>query len=85
MIPRQDISFRKLLLWCLIAACVLISAYLCFISLFFIWIGVEHINRSGFWLPIILGLLFLFLVLYAAVRLIKHTLKKMQGDDVVHI
>jgi hypothetical protein len=85
MIPRQDISFRKLLLWCLIAACVLITAYLCFISLVFIWIGFGHINRSGFWLPILSGLLSLFLVLYASIRLIKHIFKRMQGDDVVNI
>ena len=85
MIPRQDISLRRFFLWCLIVACAIITVYLCFISIVFVWIGFEHTHKTGFWVPILSGLFSLCLVFYTAIRIIKHALKKMQEDDVVNI
>jgi hypothetical protein len=85
MIPRQDISLRKSLLWCLIIACGLITAYLGFISLVIIWIGFGHLNESGFWVPILTGFLSLLTIFYASTRIIKHILNKMEEQDVVNI
>ena len=50
MIPVEPVSFKKIWLWSLIIALGLIAAYIGFLSLVSIWIGIDHSHQAGFWI-----------------------------------
>jgi hypothetical protein len=73
-------QLKDIVLWCLIIACGMITAYLCFISLVSIWIGIAHSHQSGWWIPVLTGTSVLIAVFLAflrtAVYLSSHIKKK---------
>ena len=85
MIRGEPVSFKKTLLWSLIIALGLISAYICFLSLVSIWIGLDHAHQAGFWVPVLVGTSFLMTIFYFFLRITRHILKSMAEEDVVNI
>ena len=71
MIYHQPFPFKNLGLWSLLILCGLLSAYLLFIAIVCIWVGFHHLLQNGFWMPILCGLLVLWLSIYI-IRLIVH-------------
>ncbi|MBW1798346.1 MAG: hypothetical protein JRJ21_08090 [Deltaproteobacteria bacterium] len=85
MISGEPVSFKKIWLWSLILALGLISAYIGFLSLVSIWIGLDHAHQAGFWVPVLVGTSFLMTIFYFFLRITRHILKHMKEEDVVNI
>ncbi|MCK4782831.1 MAG: hypothetical protein KAV87_03700 [Desulfobacteraceae bacterium] len=85
MITQYSVPFKEICLWSLIIACGLIAAYLCFISLVSIWIGIGHIHQSGFWVPVLAGTSFLIAVFLAFLRIAKRILSHMKQKDALSL
>lgn len=83
MIAERTISFRKLFLWSLIVACILIACYLSLVSLISIWIGVENIHENGFWVPLLAGILFLVAVLWTLFHSVRGLLRHLGQEDLL--
>ena len=85
MIAREPVSFKKTWVWCIIIALGLISAYIGFVSLVSIWIGLDHTHQAGFWIPVLVGTSFLMTICCFFLRITRHILKHMKEEDVVNI
>ena len=85
MIYRHSLSLKKIALHLLLILCCLLTVSLGFVSLISIWIGIVHNHHPGFWVPIVAGTTFLFIVLWAFLRTIRVLLGQMKEDDVVNI
>lgn len=85
MIPRETASFKRVWLWSLFVACGLIAAYICFISIVSVWVGLDHIHQSGFWVPILVGLLVLVGVTGVFLRIAKGIRRLMRDQDLIHL
>ena len=64
MIHEEPLPFKTVFAWCFIILCGLIAAYLAFLSLISVWVGVTHIYRAGSWVPILVGIILLCVVLW---------------------
>jgi hypothetical protein len=85
MITREPPSFKKMWLWCFIMVCAILTAYLGFISLVSVWVGIYHRQQPGFWVPILTGALLFILILLLFLRILRRILAHMKEEDVVHI
>jgi len=85
MIIHRSISLKKIWLWCLIIACGLMSAYLAFISLVSVWIGLGHMHQAGFWVPIIFGITLLMIVSYICFQASRYILNHIKEENPVNI
>jgi hypothetical protein len=85
MIAHEPVSFKKIWLWCIIIALGLMSAYIGFVSLISIWVGLGRVDQAGFWVPVLVGISFLMAVSYVFLRILSHLLKYMKEEDVVNI
>ncbi|MBW2616001.1 MAG: hypothetical protein JRD02_07480 [Deltaproteobacteria bacterium] len=85
MISGEPVSFKKIWLWSLILALGLISAYIGFLSLVSIWIGLDRAHQAGFWVPVLVGTSFLMTIFYFFLRITRHILKHMKEEDVDNI
>jgi hypothetical protein len=80
----EDVLFlKRILLWCLVILCGILTAYVLIFSLSSIWIGLNHSHQPGFWLPIIAGILSFLLVGWLFLALIKKARAKMKPEDVL--
>jgi hypothetical protein len=85
MNSRDSISFRLIWLWFLILLSGLVTAYLGFVALVSVWVGVAHLNQPGCWVPILAGL-FLFIGLCSFfLRILKRLLGRLRNQAVVNI
>jgi hypothetical protein len=85
MISGEPVSLKKIWLWFLIIVLGLISAYIGFLSLVSVWIGLDHAHQAGFWVPVLVGTSFLMTIFYFFLRITRHILKYMKEEDVVNI
>lgn len=85
MISGEPLSFKKIWLWSLIIALGLIAAYIGFLSLVSIWIGLDHAHQAGFWVPVLVGTSFLMTIFYFFLRITRNILRYMKEEDVVNI
>jgi hypothetical protein len=85
MISGEPLSFKKIWLWSLIIALGLIAAYIGFLSLVSIWIGLDHAHQAGFWVPVLVGTSFLMTIFYFFLRITRNILRHMKEEDVVNI
>ncbi|MBW1922383.1 MAG: hypothetical protein JRF59_06215 [Deltaproteobacteria bacterium] len=85
MTLRGRSSRKKVLIWGIIIGTGLPAAYLCFVAAVSLWIGFSHAEQSGFWVPILAGLLCLFVVLVLYVRLTRKLLRRLEDEDVVRL
>lgn len=85
MIPSETPSLKKILLWSLIPICGMVSAYLMFISVVSIWIGIGHAHQGGYWVPIAAGITLFFSVSWVFLRLISRITRRMEQENRVNI
>ena len=71
---------KKIVLFSILALLSLSSAYLIFLAITSLYIGLAHAERPGFWMPIAFGLLVLCLTVFL-VRLIVHIGRKTKDRD----
>jgi hypothetical protein len=85
MISGEPVSFKKIWLWSLIIALGLISAYIGFLSLVSIWIGLDHAHQDGFWVPVLVGISFSMTIFYFFLRITRHILRYMKEEDMINL
>jgi len=83
MIGKEPVSIKKIFLWCLIVMFGVVAACLVFISAVSVWAGVVHMRQTGFWVPILGGVLSLVLALFLFACAIKRILLYMKEEDVL--
>ena len=71
---------KRIVRFCILVLLSLSSAYLIFLAITSIYIGLAHAQRPGFWMPIAFGLLVLCLTVLL-IRLIVHISRKAKGRD----
>jgi hypothetical protein len=85
MISRDPVSIKRISLWCLIIASGLMTAYLAFVSIVSVWVGVDNMHQTGFWVPVLIGISFLLIVMNIFLRITRHLLKHIKEEDVINI
>jgi len=85
MIFREPTTSRKACLTGLIVALSLLAAYLCFISLVTLSVGFRHMDRLGFWVPILAGAIALATVIWIFLRAVKRVLSEMKDEDMINV
>ena len=71
---------KRIVRFCIIVLITFSSAYLIFLAITSIYIGLAHAERPGFWMPIAFGLLVLCLTV-SLIRLIVHIGRKAKNRD----
>jgi uncharacterized membrane protein HdeD (DUF308 family) len=64
MTDRESFSPKKLSVLLAILGCGLITAYVIFIGVISIRVGVRHLEKDGFWMPILAGGLCILFILF---------------------
>jgi len=85
MNSREPISFRLIWLWCLIFISGLVTAYMGFIALVSVWVGLGHLDQPGCWVPILVGLLFFIALCSFFLRTLKRLLGRLRNQAIVNI
>lgn len=79
MISDDSLSFKHITLKILLFCSVLIAAYLLFVSLVSIWVGISHVRQAGYWMPVLAGTMAMLVVLslfWLVLRFIRAHLKE---------
>jgi riboflavin transporter FmnP len=85
MIRREPISYKRIWLWSLLVACGLLTAYIFFISVVSVWVGLDHMHQSGFWVPILVGLLVLASATAIFLRIARGIRRLMRDQDLIRL
>jgi uncharacterized membrane protein len=83
MIEKEPVSIKKICLWCLIVMFGVVAACLVFVSAVSVWAGFVHMRQTGFWVPILGGVLSLVLALFLFAYATKRILLYMKEEDVL--
>lgn len=70
---------------CLIVICGVIGAYLTFISVVFVWVGLTHSTQSGSWVPVLVGSVCLTMIFIVFLIIVKYACRNMKEEDIVNI
>lgn len=63
----------------------LLSAYISFVGLISIWVGLRHSQQDGFWMPILVGALFIIIIALFFARLTKFIRSQMKEKDIIEV
>ena len=85
MIYREPFPFKNFGLWFLTICIGLVSVYIIFIALISIYVGANHLQHDGFWMPISAGLISIMAVLWLFYSFIRFVLNQMKEKDIVEI
>jgi membrane protein implicated in regulation of membrane protease activity len=78
-------DLKNLFVWILTIATGLLGACLVFISFVSIRIGLENTHQSGFWAPILAGILFLLLAAALLIYIVRRILRRMKEDTRINL
>lgn len=84
MIQEDRLKFKTVFAWCFVILIGLIAAYIAFLSLISVWVGFTHISLSGFWVPILAGMVLLTLVLWLYFRLARTILSHRKEEGIIN-
>jgi uncharacterized membrane protein HdeD (DUF308 family) len=73
------------LLWVLLVFCALLSAYLIFLGLVSISVGLQHTDQEGSWMPVIAGSLCTLLVLWLFFRVARSVLQSLRKTERLNV
>jgi hypothetical protein len=63
----------------------LLSAYISFVALISIWIGLRHSQQDGFWMPILVGALFIIITVLFFARFVHFFRNQMREKDIIDV
>jgi|ETNmetMinimDraft_35_1059890.scaffolds.fasta_scaffold509766_2 uncharacterized membrane protein HdeD (DUF308 family) len=78
--PLKPLSLRFLLIFC-----GLITAYIIFMGATSVWVGLNHLEKDGFWMPILIGIIFPMAILWSFLRFTKFVLYRSKEKDIIYI
>jgi len=85
MIYHQPFSYKNLSLWLLLFCCGLITAYVIFIALISIWVGLVHSHQVGFLIPILAGVISIMTISMLFLSILKFLLNQMKEKDIIDL
>ena len=85
MIYHEPFPLKTLGLWSVLALCGLFAAYIIFIAIVCIGVGLKHSPQDGFWMPILAGTVSITVVLWLFVRFSRFILNKMKEKDTINL
>ncbi len=85
MAHQRYTSLKKAWRWFVVIVSIVLASYLGFVSVVFVWIGLTHPNQSGFWVPVLAGIISLIGILYFSFRIIRRILSQMKEKDLLNI
>ena len=72
-------------LWVLLVFSVLVSAYLVYLGVISVSVGLQHTDQEGSWMPVLTGALFILLVLWLLFRVVRSLLQALRRTDSLNI
>ena len=85
MIEHKPLPLKKWGLWLFLILCTLATAYIMFMGILSVWIGLTHIQQHGYWLPALVGALCTAAVAWIFYRLSKFIFSRMKDADAVRL
>lgn len=85
MIRDEPLPLKKMSLRALFFSCALLTAYVLFIALVSVWVGISHLDQDGSWMPILVGTLVVITVLVLFLRLIRFILDQARPKEAFHL
>ena len=85
MIYYQPFSYKNLSLWLLLLCCGLVTAYVIFIALISIWVGLFHLHQVGFLIPILAGGISIMTISLLFLSILKFFLNQMKEKDIIDL
>ncbi len=73
------------LLWVLLIFSALVSAYLVFLGVVSISVGLQHTDQEGSWMPVLTGGLCILVVLWLLFRVARSLLRTWSKTDALNI
>lgn len=73
------------LLWVLLIFSALVSAYLVFLGVVSISVGLQHTDQEGSWMPVLTGGLCILVVLWLLFRVARSLLRTWSKTDTLNI
>ena len=84
MMSNEPMPLKNLLLWLLFCCCSIVVAYIFFVAFISIWIGFNHFEKDGFWVPVVAGIFSIVLVLLGFLRLSKSIHYQMKEKEILN-
>ena len=85
MTTRQPMPLKSMGLYFLLLFVGIFSAYVSFLGATSIWVGLCHTRQDGFWMPILVGALFIIGTLLLFARLAKFVRNQMKERDLIEV
>ncbi len=82
MIPEDDISLKKVFLWCLIVVCSMVALVMSVVSFLSVWVGFSNMHEKGFWMPVLSGSLLGLVSVISCLWAIRRLLLSMRDEDI---
>ena len=83
MIHDEPFPFKRFSLWILLVFSGLIAAFLVFLALISVWMGLTHLQQDGFWMPLMVGILCVVITLWLFLIFSKFILGRMKEKDII--
>lgn len=85
MIYHQPFPIKNLSLWLLLICGVLITAYVTFIALISILVGLAHLHQVGFLMPIFAGIISMMAISWLFLMFSRFLLGQMREKDIINL
>jgi hypothetical protein len=85
MIENEPFPVKHFSLWLVLICCGIICVYVLFVALISVWVGLSHLQKDGFWMPILAGAILIILTSFLFFRLVKFIRNKMKGKDIINV
>jgi len=72
-------------LWVLLVFFALVSAYLVFLGVISISVGLQHTDQEGSWMPVLTGSLCILVVLWLLFRVARSLLRSLSKTDTLNV
>jgi uncharacterized membrane protein HdeD (DUF308 family) len=72
-------------LWVLLVLSALVSAYLVFLGVISISVGLQHTDQEGSWMPLLAGGLCILVVLWLLFRVARSLLQSLRKDESLNV
>jgi uncharacterized membrane protein HdeD (DUF308 family) len=72
-------------LWVLLVFSVLVSAYLVFLGVISISVGLQHTEEAGSWMPVLAGSLCVLVVLWVLFRVVRSLVQALKKTESLNL
>jgi len=72
-------------LWVLLVFSILVSAYLAFLGVVSISVGLQHSEEEGSWMPVLVGSVCILAVLWILFRVIRSLVQALRKPDSLNV